>query len=489
MRFSRAVGLACGGAWLWAALVACGSSGGSGVDAAGGGGSAGNASNASGGGPDLGTLPNQSGGSSSFGDCAGKRIDAKRFPLDMYVMLDVSGSMLQQTEGDASLTKWQAVTSALSAFVSDPASAGISMGLQTFPLRHPDAPKSCRTNAECGPNFGRCFTKTCWTFGGNLGACDSDADCGDTLGDCVEFGSCANDDTFLCRNPGGECGTDRNTGKVLGACVAQPAECTVASDCRAIDYATPAVPIAQLPGAQAALLGAIQMAKPDRNGLTPTGPALAGALSLSSSWAQAHPDHQVVAVLATDGMPTLQSVNQACASIDTQAELDKVPAMAAAAKAGTPSISTFVIGVIGPDDTSATTTLQSIAVSGGSHQAFIVDTRGDVQAQFRQALDQIRGGLSCDLAVPEADLGVMPDYTLVNVDFIDKSGKVEHLPYIETEAGCAANPRAWYYDVSDPKLTKPGRILVCPAVCTDFQSTDVGSVDIRLGCKSIRPPE
>lgn len=487
MRLSRAVGLACGG-WLLCALAACGSNRPPGPDASGAAGSASGNGNTAGG-PDLGDLPGASGSSGSgplsggADDCAGTRTDAKRAPLDMYVMLDVSGSMLQQTEA-ANVTKWNAVTSALTAFLSDPASSGLSVGLQVFPLHHPDAPTSCTTNADCGTQFGRCFTKTCWTFGGNLGPCDSDSECGDTPGDCIAFGLCANDDTYVCKNPGGDCGVDGDNGKVLGACVAQMPACTFANDCRAIDYATPAVPIAELPAAQTVLLNAINNAKPDRNGLTPTGPALAGALSLSKTWAQAHPDHQVITVLATDGIPTLQGVDQACESIDTQAELDKVPALAAAAKSASPSISTFVIGVIGPDDDGATATLQSIALAGGSSQAFIVDTRGDVQTQFRKALDAIRGGLSCELAVPEAEPGQTLEYDeKVNVDF-SRSGQVESLFYVKNAAGCADQPRGWYYDVEDPKVTKPSRILTCPAVCSDFRTTTVGSVDIRLGCKT-----
>lgn len=482
MRSSRAVGFAWFGGWLLAALVGCGSA----KDP----GSTTGQGSSSGGGPDLGNLPDQSGASgaaSTGGGCAGTRIDAKRLPLDMYVMLDVSGSMLQQTEGDASVTKWHAVVSALTDFVKDPSSAGISVGLQVFPLRHPDAPATCSSNAQCGPSFGRCLTKICWQFSGNSGGCDSDSDCGDNAGDCIPFGLCKNDDTFVCKNPGGDCGTDRDTGKELGGCVAQAPVCTEAGDCRAIDYATPAVPISELPAAEGVLLGALQAAKPDRNGLTPTGPALAGALSLSKSWGQAHPDHQVITLLATDGIPTLKGENQVCAELTSQADLDEISQLAADARASTPSISTFVIGVIGPDDTNATATLQAIAASGGSGKAFIVDTRGNVQTQFRQALDQIRGGLSCEFAVPEAAAGTKADYGKVNVDLTDATGKVENLSAVQSAADCG-DERAWHYDVA-PADGIPTRILACPALCTEFRSTLSGSVDISLGCMTRRVPK
>lgn len=483
MRCSRAAGLAWG-AWLLAGLVGCGSDGGSGVEPRG-------ASSGSGGSLDLGN--GQSGGSSqgrggsgSGNDCASQRIDAERLPLDLYLMVDVSGSMMQQTEGDAGITKWQAITSALRDFVSDPASSGLGVGMQVFPLTHPDAPKTCSRSAECA-GFGECDAKLCWSFAGNDGPCESDLDCGNNPGDCVTYGLCENDPTYVCRNPGGDCGTDTDTGKALGACLPQVPACTGANDCRAIDYATPAVPIGELPAARAALLSAIDGRKPDRNGLTPTGPALAGALSHSKTWAETHPTHRVVTVLATDGAPTLKAVQQVCQPLEVQGDLDAIARLAETARAGSPSISTFVIGVLGPDEEAAATVLQSIATAGGSGKAFIVSTREDVQAQFREALDAIRGGLSCELAVPQGEAGAKVEYTAVNVDFTGTSGQVEKLSAVDRAEECG-DLRAWYYDV-DPSQGTPTRILACPALCSDFRSTEQGSVEIALGCETRKVPK
>jgi hypothetical protein len=64
--------------------------------------------------------------------CASVSQAASRTPLDMFIMMDQSGSMDDPT--GTSLTKWEAVTQALSAFLQDPASAGISVGIQYFPL-------------------------------------------------------------------------------------------------------------------------------------------------------------------------------------------------------------------------------------------------------------------------------------------------------------------------------------------------------------------
>jgi hypothetical protein len=175
-------------------------------------------------------------------------------------------------------------------------------------------------------------------------------------------------------------------------------------------------------------------------------------------------------VLATDGLPTL------CEPVD----IAEVAALAAAGRKLDPAVSTFVIGVFGADDTDAPANLNSIAKSGGTNKAFIVDTQGDVQKQFRDALNQIRAsGLSCELAVPEAEAGKTVDFGKVNVSFDDGSGATDLLNWPDA-AGCGAEG-GWYYNV-DPAQAAPTRIIACPTTCTAFQKTDMGSVQIKLGC-------
>jgi hypothetical protein len=234
------------------------------------------------------------------------------------------------------------------------------------------------------------------------------------------------------------------------------------------------------------LVKVISGAMPD-DGLTPTGPALTGALQQASTWAKAHTDHQVVAVLATDGVPTIKTSGQYCAAItDTtvDADINAVINVAGGGYRSLPSISTFVIGVASPDDVAAGApdVLNAIAKAGGTTQAFIVDTQKDVQTEFRNALNKIRqAGLSCDLAIPKPAAGEKLDYNLVNVSFDDGSG-AKTLGNVKSEADCG-NEARWYYDV-DPAVGAPTRILTCPAACDAFQKTDMGSVKIVLGCET-----
>jgi hypothetical protein len=464
--------------------AACGSSDHPGASGSGSGNGTGNTSAKAGttGGPDLGSLGGASNGSDGAGgddigaECAGDLIEAKRVPLDMYVMLDVSGSMLSPTEGDMNVTKWQAVSSALSGFISDDASAGIGVGLQVFPIRRAEAPTSCTSDLECG-DFGPCANRGCWPMvGGILDACLDDDGCSPSQ-QCVVIGECANDDQYVCDSE-----ATKTCGMGLGACEVPPSVCFAAGDCRPATYATAAAEIAELPAAAPGLLNVISFAMPDPDGLTPTGPALSGAIQQASDWASAHPDRQVVAVLATDGVPTLEAKGMLCTPITTAQQVQKVPAIAAAGLAADPSITTFVIGVVGPEDVSAPATLNAIAQSGGTGDAFIVDTTGDVAMQFRDALNQIRAsGLSCDLLVPEAQAGKTVDYDKVNVVFDAGSGATT-LGYVGSAAGCATEKEGWYFDKNPDQAETPERILVCPDTCAKFRQVDMGSVQIKLGC-------
>jgi hypothetical protein len=176
--------------------------------------------------------------------CAAEPHQAQQLPLDMYIMLDQSGSMSDTVSGGA--TKWEAVTSALQTFLTQPGLGGISVGIQYFALSpsvQPNCPASCNSDADCG-NYGPC----------------------DTFAGCL---SCAFGATDSC-DPG--------------------------------DYAHPEVEIAPLPGAVASLLGSIQQHGPLT--ATPTWAALHGAIDHAKTWGAAHPGHVTIAVLATDGIPT-----------------------------------------------------------------------------------------------------------------------------------------------------------------------------------------
>jgi hypothetical protein len=339
------------------------------------------------------------------GGCATDRYDGEVVPLDMYLLLDKSGSMSSTDEDGGAVTRWDQVTGAIKEFLNLPGTNGLSVGLGFFPMKPSiPPPVNCTTGTDCWPYEQECLP-------------------------------------------------------IYNKC---PSGWPVPTDtsCLPVDYHTPAVPISPLPGASAAVASAIDGASP--NGNTPMAPALWGAMEYAQPWAQAHLDHVVVVVLATDGMPT------DCASN----EVSDVAAIAAGAlqQAG---IRTFVVGI-----GSQLNDLNQIASSGGTDDAFMVDTSSNVSTQFLDALNAIRGTVACAYKIPTPEAG-KADPNTVNVGFTPDGGTQQVIPQVGAESACGTEP-GWYYD--DP--LNPSQILLCPATCDLVQHTK-GTVDVIIGCETI----
>lgn len=460
--------------------------------------------------PMIGIGNTGSGGKSGGGveECATSTSMAEPAPLDIYVMLDISGSMLEMTAGGQQ--KWAAVKSAIGAFLSDPGSAGINVGIQYFPLRKPDVPATCTTNAECGSG-GSCFLKRCQSYPvpGGVAQCDTDDDCksipaaidfgpcmGTTcrsdatkactkdadcltpetrdFGPCVEFGVCENDRSLTCPAIGQSCGD------TLGMCVAPESSfCFHGTQCDSSAYATPAVPIAPVAEAGPMIVASMDAQVPD--GDTPSAPALRGAIEHARARAMSNPGHSVVAVLATDGAPTecLPDTQRFTETVHPRELVNEVASVAYEGSVGTPSIPTFVIGVFSASDTAAPENLNIIADAGGTQTAQIVDTSGDISFQFLRALNAIRKSrLACEYQIPAPEEGETLNYRAVNIDLVEGDTR-EELYYVTSADRCDAEG-GWYYD--DPTGKAPTKILVCPSTCERFQNAGAGAVQIKLGC-------
>jgi hypothetical protein len=353
-----------------------------------------------------------SGPGSGGGSCASNKTKAMAKPLDMYIMLDQSGSMGDSVPGG---TKWSAVTQAIGSFVGQPGAAGLGVGLGYFgvPAGGGSCNTTCNNAADCGgAGCGPCIAHVC--FGGSSG--------GDS--------------------------------------------------CTASDYAIPAIEIATLPGMNntqsMAIVNSMGMHSPTTG--TPTAPALQGAIDHAEFWVGQHPDHVVIAVLATDGLP------EECSPQD-------IPSIAAIANAGftaDPSIITFVIGV-----GTEVANLNAIAAGGGSGSAFIIDTTMNVTQQFLDALNKIRGAsLGCTYEIP-MPMGQKPDFNKVNVEYTPGGGGMtETIPNVPDAAHCPASGDGWYYDNN----ANPTQIVMCPSTCQKLGADSTGEVNIAIGCTTIMVP-
>lgn len=341
----------------------------------------------------------------SGGGCAGTSIQAQKAQLDLFIMLDQSGSMSE--DGGNGKTKWVAVTDALKTFVDLPQANGLGVGINYFGLSNgPMCPTTCFTNNDCGA-------------------------CGPCVGAQPMFNF--------------------------------PGFCTGSDSCKWSDYAGAEVEIAPLPGSAAAIKSSIASHSPSTG--TPTHPALQGAINHAKGWANAHPGHVTVVVLATDGVPS-----------GCDEDINHIADIAELGFTVNPSIRTFVIGV-----GSSLSSLNAIAAAGGTTSAFIVDTSSNTTQQFLDALNVIQGiVLPCSYGIPVPPVGE-PDFKSVNVNYTPGGGSKGVIPFVANEAACPATGNAWYYD--DP--ANPTQILLCPSTCQTVSADTMGTVDIVLGCATI----
>lgn len=296
--------------------------------------------------------------------CTSTSAAAELIPLDILILLDRSGSM------DYSGT-WAEVAPALKGFVTDPASAGLSVGIVYFPA--------------------------------------------DTQGD----------------------------------------------DCNVALYETPAVEVKELPGNAKAMTDSID--KQTQDGMTPTWGALNGALHYATARQDAHPDHKVILVFATDGDPT------SCAEEDP----DKIALLPKSAL-NYNGVQTFVIAMEG----ATLDNLNLWAAAGGTGQAY--DVSKNPQA-FSQKMAEIRkAALTCEFNIPAPPEGEKLDPERVNVNYMPgDGGPAVTIPRSNNAADCG-NGAGWYYD----NAAQPTKILLCPATCGLMQTDGQAKVDVLFGCKT-----
>ena len=411
--------------------------------------------------------------------CVGETQRGKELDVDMYIMIDRSGSMKDET--GAGPSKWNAMRAALTSFVQDEHSAGFGVGLQYFPLGQSGVPEHCQNDVECGPLGGLCLSKACLPITGDdvvskVGGCFSDLDCSPDSGGCVPFGTCSGDDQLACFKLGqAGCGLD-------GDCDLFKGECTDFTSCTVSDYAKPAVSIDVLPDNAERLVASLSAVEPI--GSTPTPAALSGALRLASDNANQHPDRRTIVVLATDGSPT------ECLPTSTTTESQAIAATAKVASQGfaaTPSILTYVIGVFAPSQKTAGANLNQLASAGGTGTAFIIDQSQDVTQQLLDAFAKIRtGALPCEFELPEPPAAQSLDFSLVNLELTTLVRTAQTLPYVRS-AGLCKSKLGWYYDTDPSTGETPTKITVCPQTCNVLHNEVGASVELRLGCATVGP--
>jgi hypothetical protein len=365
--------IALGVASVATAIAACGGGGGNEDDdgtLVGGGASTGTNSGAGSvgaGGPGSGGFDPVGTGSGGAEECEAVSEEAKPKPLDMFVLLDQSGSM--------SGGRWTNSVAALTEFFNDPNSAGVNASLVFF-----GSPATLTTN---GPQ------------------------------------------------------------------------------CNASNYNpnnAPHVPLTTLPTNASALTNAMAATSP--YGYTPTLHVLQGVVPVASAHQAANPDHEVVIVVATDGLP------EGCSGM-TNANI-----YAEASTSYANGVPVYAIAIPGV----TVSFLDGLANAGGTNQA--IDVTQDI-TQFKAAMDAIRdASLGCSFSIPDPSTGTF-DPDKVNVT-VEHGGGSTELTQVQGPGDCANN-MSWYFDDND----NPTEIILCDSPCDQFGHNEEATIQIVFGCPTV----
>jgi hypothetical protein len=255
------------------------------------------------------------------------------------------------------------------------------------------------------------------------------------------------------------------------------ADPTTGDTCALANYTTPVVPVASLGTNGTTIANALTTQGQDLTGMTATPIALQGAVTYARTVAtQRAATDRVIIVLATDGMPN---------DCYTSNAVTETSDAAAAGLAGTPSIPTYVLGVVAASDTTSLDNLNAFALAGGTGTAFVVDTAGtgnrSTRALFGNAMSQIRDAnlLACTVAIPPATAGKVINSARASLEYTVGSTTTA-IAWRSSYTSCDASTGGYYYDNNEA----PTNVTLCPASCNTLQSGASASLAMHFGCKA-----
>ncbi len=240
------------------------------------------------------------------------------------------------------------------------------------------------------------------------------------------------------------------------------------SSCDVDNYSTPTVPIGPLSENGEDIIAAIDDQRP--GGLTPTYPALQGAIEYAKSYAADNRTRQAVVVFVTDGYPTR------CDPMD----IPSIASLASDSWAETPNVPVFVVGIDG------TYNLDQIAQQGGTREAFDVQNDGSTERLVTQLKNITTDEARCEfeIPVPPGSDYQSVDTELVQVIYTPNEGDQQEIPKVAGYSACQMSENGgWYFGGQDAN-GRPTKIVVCPCSCANFGA---GQVEVALGCKPSGP--
>jgi len=235
--------------------------------------------------------------------------------------------------------------------------------------------------------------------------------------------------------------------------------------CNVDQYAEPTVPIGSLGDIGDEIVQALEDQNP--GGLTPTYPALKGAIQYAKQHAADNPARQAVVVFVTDGYPT---------QCDPQ-DIPSIAELAAESWNDSPRVPVFVIGIDGVYN------LDQIASAGGTREPFLVEGEGSTERLVTALKNITTDTARCEFEIPPSPNPdfLSPDTEAVQVIYTPGSGDPQEIPRVTGYSACATAPNGGWYTGGLDADGKPTKIVVCPCSCANFGA---GSVEVTLGCKA-----
>jgi hypothetical protein len=242
-------------------------------------------------------------------------------------------------------------------------------------------------------------------------------------------------------------------------------------NCTEALYETPVVPLGMLSTTGPQIVAAMNSLTPA--GLTPTVPALTGALRYAMAEKQKDSSREKVVVMISDGFPT---------ECDQKSPTDVTDVIKEAAAAAIP-IRTFIIGVGSPDTMdSAKFNLINYARAGNTGKSpYVLDeTAGadQVGSALVNALLNISGSnLACDYGVEPPDATMVVDPDKVMFTYQPNAGSLQEIPKVSSAAACNTSAHGgWYFD----NPAAPTKLTLCPCSCANLGA---GKANLYYGCK------
>ncbi len=400
--------------------------------------------------------------------CIPFRSRAELASLDIYVLLDSSGSMEELTADG--LTKADALYGALEGFLTAEDSEGLGAALTFFPIEDESVSEFCDSDDVCGGGDESCFAPDVCSMSSQ--ACRNDADCPEAGETCLDLGRCEGTEDFCVIGGGfGGCGPAVRCVD-FGLCINR-------ISCDTSDYRRPVVPLGLLPENAPRIIEALTSREID--GGTPTLPALTGVMERARRRTIESPGSKVIVLLATDGFPESCDDNLPSPYDPDPDRTLGIPAPAEIAAAGARGgIETFVVGVFEPEEEElARENLSRLALAGGTDEALIVTTEFNVTERLLEVFTEVRESVqTCIYSIPAE--GAVPDPRDLDVRLLERGGDERRISRVDSLEDCRGD--GYFFEGDLMPGDRPGYLELCPASC-EFAERDDVFVEMQSGCE------